>query len=127
MYIYGVSKSDLESVLCDVSLTMFYNGNLQFKRIDERKTHCVVTLRVRDSAGPGARTSREGRRMASACWHAHRDFLSTLFARFPHARVKSAMADYRGADDFQEKFDNTGSHNAGSMACPVSYRNLCHC
>jgi hypothetical protein len=41
-----------------------------------------------------------GRRTSGVCWHGFREFLFVLFREFPDARVKTALADFRGREQF---------------------------
>lgn len=68
-----------------------------------------------------------GRRVAAVCWHGHRDFMRAILARDPEARIKTAYADYRGAQDFEDSFGNTGYKNVGSMMNPVFAKDACTC
>lgn len=89
MKIYGVSASQVEQVLLAVS-DNFYGGNLAIKFIDEHRRFTNFTLTVRKAAAPGGKRSNTGRKVAAACWHAHRDVIRALlqpttvtFRRFP--------------------------------------------
>lgn len=93
----------------------------------------VDTARHRDEGGflPYQRCStwrggKDGtpRKVAAVCWHGHRDFMRALFETAPEARLKTALADYRGADDFEAKFLGTrGTGNGWN----VSYEQACGC
>ena len=54
-----------------------FGDNLTVKRLDfagrtrNGADKYTLTITVKSSAGPGARRSPEGRRIAAACWHAH--------------------------------------------------------
>jgi len=69
----------------------------------------------------------EGRKVAAVCWHGHRDFMRALYAEDPEARIKSAVADYRGRQDFEESFGSTGFRNVGSMMYPQFAKDVCSC
>ena len=69
----------------------------------------------------------EGRKIAAVCWHGHRDFMRAIFALDPEARIKTAWADYRGSQLFEDIFPQTGDRNIGSMIYPISARNACAC
>lgn len=93
-----------------------YNDNLDLADVsssrNKRGDHFTFRLRVKDSSGPGAQFSPEtmfggGRKTVQACWHAHRDFFYAVFKINPKAVVHTALATYRGVDDFQEKFMDT--------------------
>ena len=66
-----------------------------------------------------------GRRIWAVCWHGHRDYMRAVYELDPSARFKSAMADYRGADDFESKFPDTAYTNVGSQMFPVLAREKC--
>lgn len=66
-----------------------------------------------------------GRRIPGAvCWHGHRDFMRTLFGLAPSMRIKSALADYRGAQDFETRHESTYGHGNGYH---LSYGQACDC
>lgn len=69
----------------------------------------------------------EGRRVAAVCWHGHRDFMRAVFALDPNARFKTAVADYKGSDHFEEIFPATGHRNVGSMMYPAFAKDVCTC
>lgn len=50
---------------------------------------------------------RHGRRLYAACWHAHRDVMRELFDTWPRATLISALATYRGAEDFDVSYRGT--------------------
>lgn len=64
------------------------------------------------------------RRIAAVCWHGHRAFMRAAFALNPDARIKTVLADYRGADDFERTHEQTqGQGNAYNL----SYEQACAC
>lgn len=75
------------------------------------------------------------RRVFAVCWHGHRDFMRAVFKRDPEARIKTALgrtrtdpgADYRGREDFEEKFPDTAYINVGSMMYPQYASEVCKC
>jgi hypothetical protein len=76
------------------------------------------TIETRDAYKRGSRTSASGRHMRKASWEAHRDVMRALFQHDSHATIKTALATYRGAADFEAKFPSTGRKNIGSMMQP---------
>jgi hypothetical protein len=82
---------------------------------------------VKSSRESGARRSWSGRRMPAACWHAHRDVLSAIFAEYPDATIKTAMATYRGAEGFEDRYPGTADRNIGSVVEPAYMPDLCDC
>lgn len=43
----------------------------------------------------------------AVCWHGHRDFFRALYRLAPRARVRTALAVYRNADNFEEEYPRT--------------------
>ena len=73
------------------------------------------------------RRGHSGQRIASVCWHGHRDFLRALFGVCPDGRVKSAFADYQGREGFESSYRETGRRNIGSMMRPLRLADACDC
>lgn len=107
-----------------------YDGNVIIREVTDRSTsrthHATFTIRVRDSRGPGARRSWQGRRTPSACWHAHWHLMDYLFARYPAAVVRTALATYT-ADTWRARAEGTRWLNVGSMMQPAYATELCEC
>lgn len=87
MRLIGVTETGLSLALGAVNV--MYGDNVIFGRCDyvgtrrDDREEWVVTLRTRSSHGPGHGRSvrmwgRGGKRMATACWHVHGDFLDAL-------------------------------------------------
>ena len=127
MLAYSIPESAIERTVTEISESM-YSGNLRIKRL-ERETRNAIrfTITVYDSRAPGGRISHTGRRVAAACWHAHRDVLQRLFDHFPDARIRTAVADYRGKSGFEQDFPATADNNIGSMFQPMCYADACDC
>jgi hypothetical protein len=134
--VYGASQADVESIVRRVSAES-YEGNLVVKdsrdNSNSRGPRATFTMRVRDSAGPGASTGRSPgrgpngrRRTTGACWHTHWDVLAELFRQFPQARVTTALATYTGAT-FHDAALATRDRNVGSMMDPVTISTMCAC
>lgn len=122
----NTTPADLAQAMRDVNAE--YNHNLRFKRGPEVYGRGFrFTLTVKNSASIGARRSHQGRRIAAACWHAHRDYFRALYKLSPSAVISSALATYDGADDFEETFPGTGYRNIGSQAEPMSMHDACEC
>ena len=127
MKVKGITEYDLRAIVHTVSCEM-YEENLIFKREPERRGNFLFfTLTVRKSADAGGRRSHTGRRIAAACWHAHRDVMKEIFANNPDALLVTALARYEGRDDFNDKFEATGDTNIGSMVQPLSMAEACDC
>lgn len=127
MKVWNVPSGEIHRIVGDVS-SRLYNENLTFKRLPEEIGLALsFTLTVHKSSGPGARRGERGRRIAAACWHAHRDVMVAIFTEYPDARIKTHQADYRGAEDFVAKFEATGNVNIGSQMFPLYYVEACEC
>lgn len=107
-----------------------YRGNI---RVDigssggKRVPWVRFVLRANSSRGTGAKRSASGRRTVSACWHAHRYFMGRLFVLCPNARLTTALADYRGKDDFFASHPATADANVGNAFFHIPVAHLCEC
>jgi len=127
MKLWDVTADELTTIVEYVS-TMLYNGNIVFKRHPEPSGRAVAfTLTVQKSAGPAGRRSNMGRKICACCWHGHRDVMKAIFAFNPAARLKTAIADYKGKLNFEASFEETGYNNLGSIVAPVDASNACEC
>ncbi len=130
MKIQNVTASQLTDIVRTVSADQ-YDGNVIFDREPETLGSRVIwvhfTLRTKSGHGAGSRRSASGRRMAKACWHAHRDVMQALFDAYPDAVLQTALAKYTGAQSFADTFESTGDGNVGSMAQPLPMRDACEC
>lgn len=108
-----------------------YNSNVRFKNgpdpVNQKGTGHRLTLTVHASGKMGGRRSHSGRKVAAACWHVHRDFMRHLYRLAPDAVIQSALATYRGSEDFENTFEATGDRNMGSAFEPCAVRNACEC
>ena len=67
------------------------------------------------------------RRVFAVCWHGHRAFMREVFAANPDARIKTAWADYRGSEHFEETHGDTAYQNVGSLMYPRYACEVCTC
>ena len=67
------------------------------------------------------------RKVAAVCWHGHRDFMRAVFRIDPNARFKTAIADWKGSEDFERRFAQTAFNNVGSMMYPIFAKDACTC
>ena len=138
MQLWGATQEDLATIVERVSAEQ-YGGNIRvgegmqgrWSTQGSRVKRVLFGLRVNSSQGPGHRRSAGGlsqsKRMVAACWHAHRDVMAAIFDAFPDARLKTSLADYRGAGDFREAFPETYYSNIGSMMFPCYMGDACDC
>jgi hypothetical protein len=126
MNIWGLTKQDMNKAM--EATNRQYDDNVEFNKYPEKAGNGLsFTLRVKSSKEAGHRLGFSGKRMVSACWHVHRDFMSACFAINPEARIKSAVADYQGIADFNYSFEQTGDDNIGSQVQPLCFREACEC
>lgn len=88
-----------------------------------------TTLRVKigaTSGSPAARQSGSGRNGPWACWFTFRDIFRELYVVHEDAVIRTALATYRGYQDFEEKFPDTYFANAGSEVNPRRFGELCY-
>jgi hypothetical protein len=131
MRIKGISEQDLRAAVKTAGAE-FYDNNLTFNRHPEKDGNWLhFTLRVHDSKGPGAGRSashfNRGRRLISACWHAHRDVMRAIFKLAPDALLITALARYEGTDGFEHEFPMTGTQNVGPPIDPIARQDCCEC
>ena len=117
MIISGVTQGEIYKALDRANQQ--FNGNLSFNRAPERvgrRYRC--TIRVADSKGPGAkRNPITGRRIASACWHAHGVFFDSL----------PSTATVRALDRVIRPGDLWWDRDEGSMMYPFRASEACEC
>lgn len=63
------------------------------------------------------------------CWHGHRDFFRALYKLAPRAVVRTAMAVYRDAEDFEAHFESTRRQLGGEswVGMMKPYADACTC
>lgn len=71
------------------------------------KNHLSTTIRPVDES---TREVRNGRRIYACTWEAHRDFYRAIYAHDAEAEIDSAIARYRGADEFERLHRLTSRH-----------------
>lgn len=125
MRIRGITPEQLQQAVAEANVE--YKGNL---RIADDRTFGTKTpgvqfvLRVCNSRAYGARLSGSGRHTPSASWEAHRDVFRAVFRRNPNAVIQTAVATYRGSDDFEATFPATANYPTGSRMFPTTIREL---
>ena len=117
-----IRKSSYDNITKALAITSKkYNNNLIFNRLEAKGKNFIVTLKVRNSKKEGARRSWSGRRLISACWHAHGDFIDNLIKLSPEVHIVS-LGKHINIDG-----GNWIDWNAGSMMNPVEMSELCDC
>lgn len=126
MKVYGLNEQEIRAALDRANEG--FDGNLRFNREPEkfgvRKVHYALTLRVKDSRGPGAKSGFHREHTVSADYYAHYAFMDEVFQANPEAKIISAMETYDGYDEFKEKAPGVAHRQVGSMMYPVSYGDM---
>lgn len=82
----------------------------ELRPYDLRKSGKGIAFTLKTS-GPHPRYRRLGRYGRTlpgrVCWHGVRDFLRELYGMAPDAKVRTAMATYSGAADFERTYPST--------------------
>ena len=100
-----------------------FGGNLAFNNLKQEGKRVRFTLRANSSADAGHRRGLPGgRRMVSACWHAHGSFFEELFKINPSAKVFSSRTGWITAT-----YGNWQDFNIGSQMSPVYMSEACDC
>lgn len=134
MKVWGVSEEEIRAAAHATGLRIYQDWRglgisrdgraLRFRlRLDtdsRREDGSLLYQRVSQSRG--------GRRVASVCWHGHRDFMARIFGTNPDARIKTALADYRGVADFIRTYATTYATMYGEgNGWNLSYGQACTC
>ena len=67
------------------------------------------------------------RRVHAVCWHGFRDYFRACFSAEPEAIFRTALDTWRGLEDFEARFRNSGGRNVGSQVRPVASAHACRC
>ena len=127
MTITGMTEAQIQAGVDRID-----NAHVQdMTRINMRGTRWRVKLTV-DSTRDGCPFYRispnpSGRKVHALCWHGFRSVMREWFRICPDVRLHTAMATYRGADDFEIQHDMTGNKNIGSQFAPMRARDACAC
>jgi len=124
MLIKNVTESELEKALELVNEK--YGDNVIWNRFEKVGKQFRVTLRVKNSHGPGARLGQtfgdsKPRHLISACWHVHGDFFDALFSVNSDAVVKTSR------QTITKNNGNWEDWNIGSIMYPLYYSEACEC
>lgn len=119
MYITHVPLADFERITTLISNAR-YGGNVTTEWPTDlhgvRYPRIRVGLRThvggvgKTDLAPGARyigNGRHRRRFPKACWHVFRDVLTATFDEFPQSTCRTALATYRGRENFIATFPAT--------------------
>jgi len=79
---------------------------------------------------PGIKVSFQGGKARSSgalCFHAFGHFMRAMFEMNPAGRIKTGLADYVGAEGFEDQYPRVGLKNVGSMINPIQHSEACEC
>ena len=62
------------------------------------------------------------RRIWAVSWRGHRDFMRAVYALDSNATFRTTLDTWRDSQDFEDRHDESGDRNIGSMMAPQSYR-----
>jgi hypothetical protein len=107
----------------------YFAGNIEFRELEQTgKRSFRGTLTVKDSRGPGSRTSPfnfnpsgNPHRIKAACWHVHGVFFDELMAVNEDVKIRSNGTKIEGGKG------NWADRNIGSITYPVYYSEACDC
>lgn len=71
--------------------------------------------------------SNAGRRVHAVCWHGFRDYFRAVYRYEPRAWFRTSVDTWRGAEDFEARFRESGYHNIGPRIAPVELASACRC
>lgn len=88
-----------------------------------------VSQRERQSTARGQEGKWFARTVPGAvCWHGHRDFFRALYRLAPKAVVRTAMATYRNASNFESQYRETQHQGGDRMGVHMTpYADACIC
>ena len=141
MIVSNVTKNTLETAAIEVGVTLNIDA---LNKVGTRWRVKVLPLVPAEAYTPSGRrrtgekgnapyqrTSpsyfNRGRRVHAVCWHGFRDFFRAVFRREPDAVFRTILATYRGSDDFETKYPETGYINFGPPIAPVTAAEVCAC
>lgn len=67
------------------------------------------------------------RRVNAVCWHGFRDFFRAVYRIEPGAVFSTAFDTWRGSEDFEARFRESGHKNIGSQMVPMAAAEACRC
>lgn len=137
----GITAAQLQSAAASVGVALDVR-TLNEKGTRHRvKVNPIVPSSARTPAGARKRGDKgnapyqrvspsmfnSGRRVHAVCWHGFRDFFRACFKLAPAATFRTAMDTWRGAEDFEARFAQSGHRNIGSQMAPMTAAEACAC
>ncbi len=112
MLIWGLSDAEIREAAAEAGVVLWDDTYgiavaRKGKALSVRLAVDRTAPRNEEGLLPFQARSRQGRRMPYVTWEGHREFMRIVFRDHPEARIKSAVADYRGREDFWAKHPAT--------------------
>jgi len=107
MIVYSdkLTRANVERIADALGLEL-HNADADFS--GARRRRFSTTLRpIHGARGESMRAVRHGRRLWEVSWDGHYAFIPALMEIDPSAEVKSAIAHWRGVDDFEDRAQET--------------------
>ena len=138
----ALSESDLYDIADEIGVSLSDRGTVYDHRVPLTRVGRAYSFGLRpqratkDENGKGTgyryqRTSaswhNDNRRVFAVCWHGHRDFMREIFKHDPDARIKTMWADYKGTENFEATYPDTGYRNVGAPIFPRYAAEICTC
>ena len=103
-----------------------------WKPLNAKGTRFSLKLGVHSSRGQyGKRRNSYGpqgfRRVHALCWHGFRDAFRAAFQVDPQAIFRTALESWKGSQDFEARFQDSGFQNIGSQVAPLNWHQACAC
>lgn len=68
-----------------------------------------------------------GRRVNAVCWHGFRDYFRAVFTEAPDTVFRTTVDTWRGSEDFESRYRESGHRNIGAPIAPVPMCEACRC
>lgn len=127
MIITGVTTQQFADIVAKVNAGD-YAGNIVIETNvakNVKGTRINVKLGTADNRAFGSKIAWSGRHGKWLCWHGFRDVFQALFDAYPDASIRSRDAVYKGKQNFEDTFEDTGWANCGSMFQPAYPAEMC--
>jgi hypothetical protein len=74
-----------------------------------------------------ANACHDERRVFAVCWHGFRDYFREVYKSTPEAIFRTAVDTWKGSEDFEARYRESGYRNVGSAYMPMSMASVCRC
>ena len=119
----NLTLADLEGIANRQGMTLHNARTLEptTRGRNAGRYRTTLTLRPQQNAhGEYRREIRKGKRLYACNWQAHADFMRAVFHFDANAEIDSALARYRGLDEFERLHTLTNRHGLSGFAGKVA-------